>query len=215
MKDIRKGRMDLKGLKCLKGLKALVFSAAAVSLAACAVCAYSADVESDLRSGIVRLHIIAQSDSEEDQAIKLEVRDAVLKSVRGHMPETEAELAASAEEIAETVLMEKGVGYGAHAEYGVFMFPEREYKGLTLPAGEYEGVRIVLGSGSGHNWWCVMYPPLCVTDGEPGVDAGADEQLRAALRSDTYDVIAGGGDVKVKFRAVELVRSIIRAVNGG
>lgn len=198
----------------MKGSGIYMFAAALIAAVSCAVCAYSKDVEDDLKSGIVRLHIIAGSDSEYDQAIKLEVRDAVLEAVGADMPEGEAELAALAEDTANAVLDESGCGYEAEAEYGVFMFPEKTYKGLSLPAGEYEGVRVVLGSGEGRNWWCVMYPPLCVEDGEPELSEEAEAELQSRLREDTYEIIAERDNVQVKFRIAELVRKLIGAVNG-
>ena len=195
-------------------LKGYVFALALVSITVCAVCAYSKDVEDDLRSGIIRLHIVADSDSEDDQAVKLKVRDAVLEAVKKDEPESEAEFAETAEKTAEKVLEENGYSYGAEAEYGIFTFPEKSYRGLTLPAGEYEGVRIILGSGEGRNWWCVMYPPLCVTDGEPELDEDADSVLKSRLRPDTYDVISDGDGVKIRFKTIELLRAVIGAVNG-
>ena len=198
----------------MKGSKVYVFAAALISAASCAVCAYSKDVEEDLRSEIVRLHIIAESDSEYDQAVKLEVRDAVLDKVRTDMPDDEAELAELAEDTANEVLSENGCAYGAKAEYGTFMFPEKPYKGLTLPAGEYEGVRVVLGSGAGANWWCVMYPPLCVEDGEPELSEEGEAELQSRLREDTYGVIAEPDGVQVKFRLAEAVRKVVGAING-
>lgn len=196
-------------------IKAYVFAAALISVMVCAVYAYSRDIGEDLENGIVRLHIIADSNSEYDQEIKLTVRDAVLEAAENARPQGEAELTALAQRTAERVLAENGCGYGAHAEYGKFMFPEKSYRGITLPAGEYNGVRVVLGSGGGKNWWCVMYPPLCVTDGEPELSEEGKSVLRSRLRDDTYDIISDGNErPAVKFRLVEAARAVIGAVNG-
>lgn len=195
-------------------IKAYVFASALLAVMVCAVCAYSHDVEEDLEKGIVRLHIIAESDSERDQEIKLKVRDAVLEAAAEVQPQGEEELTSLAERTAEQVLMENNCSYGAHAEYGSFQFPERSYRGITLPAGRYNGIRVVLGSGSGRNWWCVMYPPLCVTDGEPELSAEGEEVLRSRLRADTYDIISEDQERPViKFRIIEAARAVIGTIN--
>lgn len=122
---------------------------------------------------VLRMHILANSDSELDQKIKLAVRDAVLDF---EIEETSAAVAETAEQ-AEKILREKldllierarevlsafGVSYGVRVEFGSFGFPERNYYGTIYPAGNYRAVRIILGEGEGHNWWCVMFPPLCL-----------------------------------------------------
>lgn len=120
----------------------------------------------------LRLHIIANSDSEEDQAVKLKVRDAVLALVRedfsaGSREEAVTELlsrGAEMQETAEQVLRVNGFDYGAQLIEGEFDFPDRVYGDELYPAGRYEALRIVLGDGEGRNWWCVMFPPLCVIE---------------------------------------------------
>lgn len=122
-----------------------------------------------------RLHIIANSDSEYDQEIKLKVRDAILRLTEEDMSEfknvKEAEKYAAENlsrliECANNVLEENGAEYTARGEIGVFEFPDRTYGDVTYPAGDYYALRIVLGNGSGKNWWCVMFPPLCVINTE-------------------------------------------------
>ena len=122
-----------------------------------------------------RLHILANSDSYADQQVKLKVRDAILEQTAedfdGVFAESDAEIFAAEhmEELIKTanaVLAENGFDYTASAEIGGFAFPERTYGERIYPAGEYRALRITLGEGKGHNWWCVLYPPLCVTDVE-------------------------------------------------
>ncbi len=120
----------------------------------------------------VRMHVIANSQSAEDQSVKLKVRDAILElsgdifggaatgqealnAAREHADEFEA--------AANEVLKENGFSYTCRAVVGRFKFPDKEYSGIVYPAGEYDAVRLILGEGGGENWWCVMYPPLCVT----------------------------------------------------
>lgn len=193
-------------------MKKIIFAAVFLMTMVCAVCAYSKDVMNDLESGIVRLHVIANSDSDEDQEIKLKVRDAVLKAVEGSDisdPERLRELAQTA---ARYTLEENGAEYGAYAVYGMYEFPEKSYRGITLPAGEYNGIRVILGSGSGHNWWCVLYPPLCVTEGEPELGEDSEKQLKEQLREDTFDIVTDGSEKKVKLRIVEAAVNIINSM---
>lgn len=195
-------------------IKKILFVCGICAFLVCAVCAYAADVQNDLENGIVRLHIIAQSDSDYDQAVKLEVRDAVLEAAEKEGVCDGESLAKIAEKAANAKLDELGYEHNAAAEYGLFEFPEKSYRGITLPAGEYNGVRVVIGDGQGKNWWCVMLPPLCVCDGEPELDEEGQSVLRNRLRNDTYELVTDNeGDTVVKLRIVEAAREIIGAVN--
>lgn len=131
----------------------------------------SAQVKTDT----LRLHIIANSDSDFDQELKLKVRDRVLEYTGELFAEvsgkTEAEALAkySANDIkaaAEEVIAESGANYSVSVEITNMWFETRSYDGFTLPAGDYDAVRIIIGAGEGHNWWCVMYPPLCLPGAE-------------------------------------------------
>lgn len=178
-----------------------------------AVTAYSDGIQEDLQDNLIRLHIIANSDSGEDQAVKLRVRDAVLDKMREETEnKSRNEIIKSLDEIEKTanrVLEENCFDYTASAVYGKFYFPKKEYRGMTLPAGEYYGVRIVLGNGNGHNWWCVMYPPLCVSENEAGLDQQASELLQNSLNHQTYDIVTKSDKkVVVKFKTVELVQEL-------
>lgn len=187
----------------MKKIMAAVFTALMLTIAAEA---YSSCVQADLRSNLVRLHIIADSDSEYDQRVKLCVRDEILKYAR----ESEEFSLSEIEKISESVLEKNGAKYGARAEYGKFYFPQKEYKNMILPQGEYYGVRVILGEGAGKNWWCVMYPPLCMlSDNEAVMNGKSQKLLEDALGSEAYDVITeNDGKIKVKFRIVEAVQGI-------
>lgn len=122
---------------------------------------------------IIRLHVIANSDSDQDQQIKLKVRDAVLAASQQSLdgqenPEKVKEIIsgqlAVLEKAANDTLLESGYSYGAKVYWGIYPFPVKSYGNVTLPAGDYQAVRVVLGRGEGHNWWCVMFPPLCFVD---------------------------------------------------
>lgn len=144
----------------------------------------------------LRLHVIANSDSAEDQAVKLKVRDAILEYAREDL---EAEDRASAErellssggdlqEAAECALRENGADYGAELFFGEFNFPDRAYQNRFYPEGRYEALRVVLGEGEGHNWWCVMFPPLCVieTEDQP---AEFNEDGTLVFKSFIFDLV--------------------------
>ena len=142
--------------------------------------------------------MIADSDSEVDQAAKLMVRDAVLKVARekcGASTPEEAmkellSLGGELQRAADETLARNGMDYGAAVYAGVFDFPDRVYSGELYPAGRYEAIRIVLGSGGGHNWWCVMFPPLCVIEDAPGA-AEYDEDGTLKLKSFFAELIRG------------------------
>ncbi|MBQ8732516.1 MAG: stage II sporulation protein R [Oscillospiraceae bacterium] len=124
-----------------------------------------------ISSEVLRLHIPANSDSEADQAVKLEIRDAILARTGElfYAAGTADQAAAIAEKelaeferIANGILREKGFSYTARAEVCRMFFATRTYGELTMPAGQYQAVRITLGEGAGQNWWCVLFPPLCL-----------------------------------------------------
>jgi len=121
---------------------------------------------------LIRLHVVANSDQDKDQEVKLEVRDAILNasgSLFAGKTLDDAVLAVKDnlplfKRIAENVLAASGYDYPVGVEYGAFAFPERTYGPLVLPAGNYQALRVVLGTGEGANWWCILFPPLCYLD---------------------------------------------------
>lgn len=128
--------------------------------------------ESEIYDSVIRLHVLAQSDSEHDQQIKLAVRDAIVAECRDLFADTDTtdealmqiqDAASQMEQIANRVLAEQGVAYTATAVFGTETYPTREYDGVTFPAGEYLSLRILLGNGEGQNWWCCLFPPLCMS----------------------------------------------------
>ena len=158
---------------------------------------------SRVSEGLVRLHVIAASDDATEQAIKLDVRDAVLSylepkldsaaDIAGAEALIEANLggiAAAAERAAQ--------GREVNVTLGEEYYPTREYDTFSLPAGRYQSLRVTLGEGAGHNWWCVVFPPLCLTAAESeAAFEELDGETRAIISSD-------GGGVQFKFRLLEL-----------
>lgn len=129
---------------------------------------------SRISPGILRFHILANSDSSRDQEVKLEIRSLILDYVQNSLnPEAGkeetlqyiSEHKASIEKLAKQYLAQKGFGYGASLQLLTCYFPTRSYGAMIFPCGFYDAVRIVLGEGNGHNWWCVIYPRFCFTDG--------------------------------------------------
>lgn len=132
----------------------------------------------DLASKLLRLHVIANSDSTEDQALKNAVRDEIIRNlesefeditdinisrefIRGHLGDIE--------EMSRGIISSQGKDYSVKACFGRFPFPVKNYGYVVLPAGEYEALRVIIGDGKGANWWCVLFPPLCFVDITHGI----------------------------------------------
>lgn len=154
-----------------KVLTAIILTAGIVFSLALGSFEVFADNCEDVRGKVIRLHIPANSDSDEDQAVKLELRDHVLEKYGGELSactdmndaqQRLSELLPDIERESDEFLKSRGFTYGAKAELATMYFSTREYDKFTLPAGEYKALRITLGSGEGHNWWCVIFPQLCI-----------------------------------------------------
>ena len=173
-----------------------------------------------LRGDVLRLHITANSDSAADQAVKLLVRDAVLEAgaeiFNGSVTAAGAEekllpALGLLEKTAREVLRAQGFSYGARAYLCEDWFAARAYGDLTLPAGRYKALRIALGTGAGQNWWCVMFPPLCLPAAEP---AAGDADAWAVFGEDGGEIVQAEGGYKIKFRIVELAETVWRKLTG-
>lgn len=172
---------------------------------------WTAQSQAALAGRVIRLHVIANSDSEADQALKLLVRDAVLAQAAGlveegaGLEEAEASLAGHLEELAAAgaaVVASEGQSYPVSASLERTWFPTKEYDGFALPAGNYQALRIVIGEGSGRNWWCVVFPPLCLSS----VSEVADTAMASGLEEDDVKLITGeSGGYVVKFKCMELI----------
>lgn len=167
--------------------------------------------QKDVSDGVLRLHVLANSDRAEDQALKLKVRDAVLQEAKAILPKSnsvvqaEEVLGKNLERLAvagAAVVAREGYDYPVSAELKDTWFPTKEYENFSLPAGEYRALRIVIGDGKGQNWWCVVFPPLCLgsvteTAEETALNAGMTEQQVALLTGESEGYV-------VKFKALEL-----------
>lgn len=159
-----------------------------------ALCCAQAYEQQELSAKLVRLHVLANSDSPEDQELKLKVRDAVLSNVGEGRP-TDGDLKAM-ERAAEKCIAENGYSYPVAVSFEHIYFDTRVYDGFALPAGYYDAVRVVIGEGEGHNWWCVVYPALCSGLAE-GEELLSDEEL-------SYITLDGEKYV-VRFKLQELI----------
>jgi len=177
--------------------------------------------ESGIYSDVLRLHVIAESDSDEDQALKLKVRDAVLECVQetvgscssfGEAYAAVDGMKAEIEEAAEECVRSNGRDCTVRVELGREEYPRRDYGSAVLPAGVYPSLRVVLGEGSGKNWWCVLFPTVCVRF----ADAGQEEYIAAGFTPEEYRIITGEqGSVKVRFRILEILSEVITSFCGG
>lgn len=172
--------------------------------------AASAQKQEELAEKMVRLHVIAQSDSDADQAVKLLVRDNVLSFTQSLLKGVSGVDAAEKvieshlgdiQRIANATLAESGCDYTAKAEVKVTEFPEKTYDSFALPGGKYLALRVLLGEARGKNWWCVVYPPLCTATAveweETAEQAGlSGEEIALMKRENTH--------YEIRFKVVEL-----------
>lgn len=166
-----------------------------------------------LRNSVLRLHILAESDSEYDQSLKLKVRDALLESDIFESAESlesaekiAVEKLEEIEETAEKVLHENGCNLPVSAELADVEFDERVYGDITMPAGEYRALRVKIGSAQGKNWWCVMYPPLCI----PAVcDVEEDKSAEELFSESDLDIMYHPKKYEVRFAIWDKIKEII------
>lgn len=166
---------------------------------------------SDIRNNVIRLHVLANSDSEKDQNVKLLVRDALLSCgseiFSGTVSKDSAEECLEKEkkmltEKANKVLEENGFKYKAEIFIADEYFQTRDYENFTLPAGEYKALKVVLGKGEGHNWWCVMFPPLCL----PAATERTNTEI--VFGKDGAEIISNPVKYEMRFRIVEFIEGL-------
>lgn len=182
---------------------------------------YAKSVSNDISNSVFRLHIIANSDSVFDQELKLSVRDRILKDA-GYLFENSTSAQDAAQiakenlssicEIALSEVEENGFDYKVTAKVDKFAFPTKTYQDISLPAGKYTALRIEIGEAKGKNWWCVMFPPLCLTDGVLALNEESKETLKNNLTTEEYNLVtkspSGAVPVEVRFKIVEIFQKI-------
>ena len=165
--------------------------------------------QQQLSDKVLRLHVLANSDSEADQALKRKVRDSVLETASAILADcpdretAEQRLSTALPEIEDAArarIAAEGGKQTVTAELRPTVFPTREYEDFTLPAGEYLALRVVLGEGEGHNWWCVVFPPLCAET----TSSLSQTAMAAGLTEEEVALITESDGYQLKFKAVEL-----------
>lgn len=192
-------------------------------------CAYSyvSAISPNLYNSIFRLHVIANSDSEEDQNLKYIVRDNLIKymnnkckdlSSKDEVVQYAKNNMAKLQKIAKNTIQERGYNYPVTVEIGNFEFPTKQYGDITFPAGSYDALRVKIGKSIGKNWWCVMFPPLCFVDTKNGiVSDSSKETLKNNLLEENYMIVSesDNSSIAFKFKIIELFEKtgIITAKN--
>lgn len=180
---------------------------------------YASTISSGLTSNVLRLHVIANSDSVEDQDLKYKVRDSIINYMNnlGESCSSKEETMnimksnlSTIKDIAEATILENGFNYNVEIEVGNFFFPTKSYGDIKFPAGNYDALRIKIGNSSGKNWWCVMFPPLCFFDVTSAtVPQESKELLQENLTDEEYKLISESSQSsEFKFRIVELFNSL-------
>lgn len=174
----------------------------------------------DVKDVLIRFHVIANSDSQNDQSLKLKVKDSVinylypllknaesLDSARNIILQNQSQILS----LSEKVIKEQGYSYTAKVDLTKDNFPDKSYGKITLPAGEYEALKIVIGKGEGKNWWCVMFPPLCFIDVTEGTveDEESKEELDYQIEKSKEN---SSVQPEIKFRIVEIIDNLIKTL---
>ena len=176
-------------------------------------------VSTNIENSVFRLHVIANSDSKEDQNLKYKVRDKILEymneiSKNCNSKEEVIRLANEHKEdfyrIAKQVIVDNGYNYDVNINIGNFDFPTKNYGDISFPAGNYDALRIEIGNASGQNWWCVMFPPLCFVDVTSGVVPDESKSIiQDNLSEEEYSIISNQSspDIQFKFSLIEMFQN--------
>lgn len=167
------------------------------------------EMQKEIASKIIRFHVRANSDSDEDQELKLMVKDAVVSylseemKAAGSKDDSAAYIKAHIEEIeaiALEVIKEQGYSYTVNAYITTEYFPTKSYGDVTIPCGEYDAFRIDIGENAGNNWWCILYPPLCFVQGSYGIATEESKMLlKNVLDEDEFDYVSGASSEEIGF----------------
>lgn len=176
------------------------------------ICAfsYAQNVSTDIANSVFRLHVIANSDSKEDQDLKYKVRDSLINYMNSICANCENKQDAinlvtehkdDFKQIALDTIKDNGYPYDVNISIGNFSFPTKDYGDISLPAGFYDALRVEIGEAKGQNWWCVMFPPLCFVDVSSGVvPEESKEELEDNLSEEEYALVSNDSDTKIQFK---------------
>lgn len=179
-------------------------------------------VSNNIANSVFRLHVIANSDSKEDQELKYKIRDELLKymntlssncSSKEEVINIAIENKNNFEKIAKKVILDNGYNYNVTVKIGQFDFPTKNYGDISLPAGLYDALRVEIGDAKGQNWWCVMFPPLCFVDVTSGiVPNSSKELLQNNLDDEEYSLINKNNsedqEITFKFKLIEFFQNL-------
>ncbi len=176
--------------------------------------------ESEIYDSVVRLHVLANSDSDEDQSLKLKVRDEILAVIDGKLDDCRArdeaaerinQMIPEIKSAAQSVVAREGYDYGVEVILDLEEYPTREYESCAFPAGEYLSLRVLIGSGEGQNWWCCLFPPLCLSSAsKASQSANEDAFIAVGLTGEQYKIITETDTPKYKarFKILEVFKTI-------
>ena len=180
----------------------------------CAI-SYAKSVSEDLENSVFRLHVIANSDSKEDQNLKYIVRDKLLQYMNSYLSNTSTKEDAikianehldEFKQVAINTIKDQGYSYNVNVKVGNFEFPTKTYGDISLPAGFYDALRVEIGEAKGQNWWCVMFPPLCFVDVTSGVvPEESKKELQNNLSEEEFALISDNqsSNIQFKFKLLE------------
>ena len=183
------------------------------------ICAFSyvQAVSTDISNSVFRLHVIANSNSDEDQSLKYKVRDNLLKymnnicsncSSKKEAIELVTEHQEEFKQVALETIKNEGYSYDVKINIGIFEFPTKQYGDISLPAGYYDALRVEIGEAKGRNWWCVMFPPLCFIDVSSGVvPDNSKEVLKNSMNEEDFALVSESdesSEISFKFKILEL-----------
>lgn len=195
------------------------------------ICSYlfkvkSSNIQDDMASRIIRFHVIANSDSKSDQALKLKVRDEILKYMEPKLKDCQninqsRKVLIKNDEnvlkVARKVINEQGYNYEVKSTLSKVNFPIKTYGNITLPQGKYEAYRVIIGKGQGQNWWCVMFPPLCFVDITKGQVSykKTENEMKKVLTPEEYKMvnndkfnISDKSNIKIRFKILEVLNKL-------
>lgn len=208
-----------KTVVCQTGAVKAFAALFAIVLLLCVISAFlPVHGEEEIYDSVLRLHVIANSDTDADQALKLKVRDAVIEAIEpiakncATVEEVSLAVSRASEDIrasALKVVRENGCGYDISVELGREKYPTKAYADVCFPAGEYLSLQVKIGEAVGQNWWCVLFPPLCLESATVKSEM-EDNFVSVGLSEDQYKIITDTGRVKYKarFKILEIFQSI-------
>lgn len=174
--------------------------------------------EEKIYESVVRLHVLANSDSADDQSLKLKVRDAILSYVSPLVIDSKSREEAieilkreieSIKKEAKTVILEHGYGYDVDVTLTLEEYPTRNYESMSFPSGQYVSLRVLIGEAEGQNWWCVLFPPLCLSAASSKSES-EESFIAVGLNSDQYKIITESEDMKyyLRFKILEAMKNL-------